>query len=144
MLRSAAYISMNYDGHASSLLRRESSVLLHCLESIPGLHRWNNQRRTFSDASDVELRFSRPFKTTSIVQRVAAESVHSAGPLRSTDLIMSSAISATSAYCISARSRIDAINWHAALHVLVDVISRATTRQIRSQLSLTLILRAAA
>ena len=74
--------------------------------------------------------FSRPLKTTSSVQRVVAESLHSAGPLRSTDLVMPSAMSAISAYCMSVRSRIDAINWHAALHVLVDVTSRATVRHI--------------
>ena len=87
----------------------------------------------FSDASDAEPRFSRPFKVTSIVQRVVAESLHSAGPLRSTDLVIPSTISAISAYFTSARSRSDAINWHAALQVLVEVISRATSRQIRSQ-----------
>ena len=133
MLRSAERCIMNHGGHGSSLRMCELSVLRHRLEYVLGLQRWNNQRRVFSDASDAEPSFSRPFKTTSTVQRVVADSLHSAGPLRSTDLIIPSTMSETSAYCISARSRIHTIKWHAALHVLVEVISRATARQIRTQ-----------
>ena len=121
------------DDHVIFLQSRESRKK-HCLGGdVPGLQRLKSQRSTLSDISCAELRFSRPRRTSSVVQRATADSSHSAGPLRSTDLIMPSTRSVTSANCTRPDSKKQVIRWHAALQILDEVMCRAVSRHILSQ-----------
>lgn len=61
-----------------------------------GFQRVHNQRSICSDVSETDPKFSLPLASTINDQNMQAESTQSAGPLRSTEVIILSTISTTS------------------------------------------------